>query len=132
MKESNRTARPGRLVPVPAFRSRMVCTSCGIFGADVRDAGLVEVCRQAPRLLLTMKNKRRVGLGVYSFTHIKKRTARSAFGQSGRLMLTPSLSGSDPKRRSTLKICCDAQHAALHLTMWYADPMTDPRMEGCP
>ena len=97
MKESNRTARPGRLVPVPAFRSRMVCTSCGIFGADVRDAGLVEVCRQAPRLLLTMKNKRRVGLGVYSFTHIKKRTERSAFGQSGRLMLTLSLS--DPKRR---------------------------------
>jgi hypothetical protein len=23
-------------VPVPAFRSRMVCTRCGIVGADVR------------------------------------------------------------------------------------------------
>jgi len=61
-----------------------------------RDAGLVEVCRQAPRLLLTTKKQAARRPGRVLTTHIKKRTARSAFGQSGRLMLTLSLPGSDP------------------------------------
>src|SRR6516165_542766 len=61
------------------------------------DAGLVEVCRQAPRLLLTTKKQA---------ARRPRTCTRLRTSQSGRLMLALSLSVSDPIQTSnTLSGC---------------------------
>ena len=44
--------------------------------------------------------------------HVMRRAMKSAFGQSGNLMLALRFTAFDPERKSAGEICCDAQHSS--------------------